>query len=75
MPLVTGHETSGTVAKIGANVQGFAVGDKVTADAIETCSQCHYCRQGKQLYCENFAGHGTQCMLILPANLFLNCST
>ncbi|PVH88995.1 putative sorbitol dehydrogenase [Cadophora sp. DSE1049] len=58
MPVVTGHETSGIVVKIGENVKGFKVGDKVTADNSELCGHCHFCRQGKLLYCENFLAHG-----------------
>lgn len=44
--------------KIGENVKGFKLGDKVTADNSELCGYCHYCRQGKLLYCENFVAHG-----------------
>jgi D-arabinitol dehydrogenase (NADP+) len=58
MPVVTGHETSGIVVKIGENVKGFMLGDKVTADNSELCGYCHFCRQGKMLYCENFLAHG-----------------
>lgn len=58
MPVVTGHETSGIVVKIGESVKGFKIGDKVTADNSELCGYCHYCREGKLLYCENFQAHG-----------------
>lgn len=58
MPVITGHETSGIVVKLGEAVTGFQVGDKVTADNSELCGHCHYCREGKLLYCENFAAHG-----------------
>ncbi len=58
MPVVTGHETSGIVVKIGTGVQGFSIGDKVTADNSELCEHCHFCRKGKLLFCENFKAHG-----------------
>ncbi|QDS67452.1 hypothetical protein FKW77_000602 [Venturia effusa] len=58
MPVVTGHETSGIVVQIGESVKGFTTGDKVTADNSELCGYCHFCREGKLLYCENFAAHG-----------------
>jgi D-arabinitol dehydrogenase (NADP+) len=58
MPVVTGHETSGIVVKIGENVKGFKLGDKVTADNSELCGHCHFCRRGQLLYCENFLAHG-----------------
>ena len=61
MPVVTGHETSGIVVKIGAAVEGFNIGDKVTADNSETCGYCHYCRRGKLLLCENMLAHGVHC--------------
>ncbi|CAI4212054.1 unnamed protein product [Parascedosporium putredinis] len=60
MPVITGHETSGIVVKMGSAVTGFKLGDKVTADNAETCGSCHFCRKGKQLYCESFAAHGIQ---------------
>lgn len=58
MPVVTGHETSGIVVKIGENVKGFQIGDKVTADNSELCGYCYFCRSGKPLLCENFLAHG-----------------
>ncbi|KAI0471876.1 putative sorbitol dehydrogenase [Xylariaceae sp. FL0804] len=58
MPVITGHETCGVVAKLGADVTGFALGDRVTADNSELCGTCHYCRRGQLLHCENFLGHG-----------------
>jgi D-arabinitol dehydrogenase (NADP+) len=46
------------VAAFGSNVQGFKVGDRVVADNSELCGHCHYCRRGKELFCENFIAHG-----------------
>lgn len=61
MPVITGHETCGIVVKMGSDVQGFKLGDKVTADNSELCGHCHYCRRGQLLHCENFLGHGVHC--------------
>jgi Zn-dependent alcohol dehydrogenase len=58
MPVITGHEISGIVVKLGADVISFEVGDKVTVDNLEHCGQCHFCHHGKVLLCENFAGYG-----------------
>ncbi|KAJ3542021.1 hypothetical protein NM208_g4318 [Fusarium decemcellulare] len=58
MPVITGHETCGIVVKMGSDVTGFSLGDKVTADNSELCGHCHYCRRGQLLHCENFLGHG-----------------
>ncbi|KAJ5368898.1 alcohol dehydrogenase [Penicillium cataractarum] len=57
-PLVPGHETVGVVAAFGSGVQGFKVDDRVVADNSELCGHCHYCRRGKELFCENFIAHG-----------------
>lgn len=46
------------VAAFGGNVTDFDVGDRVVADNSELCGHCHYCRQGKELFCENFIAHG-----------------
>lgn len=62
MPVVTGHEASGVVYAMGENVKDFTVGENVTADNSELCGYCHFCRQGKLLFCENFAAHGVHCM-------------
>jgi D-arabinitol dehydrogenase (NADP+) len=61
MPVITGHETSGIVVKIGKDVTGFNIDEKVTADSSELCGHCHYCKEGKMLYCENFTAHGLHC--------------
>ncbi|KAF4768712.1 hypothetical protein N7455_012460 [Penicillium solitum] len=57
-PLVPGHETVGVVAAFGKDVQGFTIGDRVVADNSELCGHCHYCRRGKELFCDNFIAHG-----------------
>ncbi len=58
MPVITGHEISGIIVKIGADVTGFEVGEKVTADNLEYCGLCYFCHQGKKLLCENFSAYG-----------------
>ena len=63
MPVVTGHETSGIVVALGADVQSLQLGQKVTADNAELCGHCHYCQKGDSLYCENYAAHGVHCEL------------
>ncbi|KAI9632639.1 chaperonin 10-like protein [Dioszegia hungarica] len=57
-PLIPGHEVVGTVVKMGSKVQGFSEGDKVVGDGSECCDYCHYCKQGKHLFCENFTPKG-----------------
>jgi L-iditol 2-dehydrogenase len=51
-PRVFGHEMSGTVAKVGAGVTGFSVGDRVMAYHHIPCGECYYCRKQTFAQCE-----------------------
>lgn len=55
---ILGHEFSGTITKLGDNVSGYALGDKVTADACQHCGECHFCRSGQYNLCEKLAFTG-----------------
>ncbi len=55
---ILGHEFSGEIAELGAGVSGFAVGDRVTADACQHCGTCWYCKHGLYNICENLAFTG-----------------
>lgn len=52
-PLVPGHEFSGVVAEVGAGASRYKPGDQVVADPNIFCESCHYCKQNKQIHCEN----------------------
>jgi L-iditol 2-dehydrogenase len=52
-PLVMGHEAAGVVAKTGASVKPFAVGDRVTFDSTIYCGKCFYCLRGEPNLCDN----------------------
>lgn len=54
IPLTTGHEVYGTIAEVGKNAQGIAVGDRVTYDICTPCGTCYHCRIGEPLLCSNF---------------------
>lgn len=60
-PLVMGHEAAGIVAAVGANVHGFAEGDRVTFDSTVSCGECFYCRKGSINLCENRQVLGVSC--------------
>jgi alcohol dehydrogenase len=52
LPHVPGHELAGVVADVGAEVRGFAVGDRVTVPFCCGCGSCEPCRQGETQLCE-----------------------
>lgn len=58
-PVISGHEFSGEVVGVGADVKGFIVGDRVTACPIISCGVCEYCLSGKSNLCENVKILGT----------------
>ena len=57
-PLITGHEITGTVEKLGAGVSGLSVGDRVVLDTILTCGECWWCRAGRRYQCDRMAVAG-----------------
>jgi len=51
LPHVPGHEFAGRVAQVGAQVGGWAVGDRVTAPFVNACGECAQCRDGDHQVC------------------------
>ncbi|MEO6806370.1 MAG: alcohol dehydrogenase catalytic domain-containing protein [Edaphobacter sp.] len=51
-PRVFGHEMSGTIARVGEGVTGFAVGDRVMAYHHIPCGKCYYCRKKTFAQCD-----------------------
>jgi D-arabinose 1-dehydrogenase-like Zn-dependent alcohol dehydrogenase len=52
LPVVTqGHEASGTIAKLGPGVTGWAEGDRVIVAAGRPCQRCPNCRRGDVVNC------------------------
>ena len=58
-PFVIGHEVSGTVAAVGAEVKAVAVGDSVAINPGIPCQQCHYCRIGRENLCVAMRFYGS----------------
>ncbi len=48
---ILGHEGIGIIDKIGLNVTGFQVGDKVLISCISSCGKCKFCRKGMYSHC------------------------
>jgi L-iditol 2-dehydrogenase len=44
-PRIFGHETSGVIAEVAEDVEGFAVGDRVMVFHHIPCGECFYCRR------------------------------
>ncbi len=57
-PIIPGHEFSGTIHEIGENVNGFNVGDRVTADPSLFCGHCEFCLTNRGNQCENWGAIG-----------------
>src|ERR1700690_3808034 len=53
-PRIFGHETSGTVAAVGAKVSAFTPGDRVLFFPHSPCRQCYYCRHKTFAQCETY---------------------
>jgi D-arabinitol dehydrogenase (NADP+) len=57
-PLIPGHEFTGEIAELGADVSGFKVGQRVVANSNTVCGTCFYCMRGDFLLCENLGAYG-----------------
>ena len=53
LPRIIGHEAAGEVVTVGADVQGIAVGDMVSAETHIPCGHCYQCRTGKPEICRH----------------------
>jgi len=52
-PIVPGHEIVGRVSAVGAEVEGFAVGDLAGVGCmVDSCRECASCKEGVEQYCE-----------------------
>jgi propanol-preferring alcohol dehydrogenase len=57
--VIPGHEIIGTVAAIGAAVEGVKIGDRVGIPWLGgTCGRCRFCRSGRENLCEKPAFTG-----------------
>jgi propanol-preferring alcohol dehydrogenase len=75
LPIIPGHQVIGRIERLGANVTGLQINDRVGIPWLhQTCGQCEYCRGGKENLCERatFTGYtvngGYAEYAIAPAN-------
>lgn len=64
LPHVPGHEFAGVIAEVGAEVSGWAVGDRVTVPFCCGCGTCVQCQSGDTHLCDQeyqpgFTGWGS----------------
>jgi L-iditol 2-dehydrogenase len=59
-PVVQGHEVGAIIAEVGANVEGFAIGDVVVFMPQVTCGECYPCKNGMYHICESLKVMGFQ---------------
>jgi len=57
LPMVLGHEISGTILAVGDGVEHLAPGDRVAGAFIMPCGACAMCRAGRRELCEPFFAH------------------
>jgi alcohol dehydrogenase (NADP+) len=54
-PVVPGHEIVGRVARIGAKVEKFKVGDRAAIGClVDSCRRCNPCKAGEEHFCEEY---------------------
>ena len=51
MPMVMGHEASGIIREIGAEVNEFEIGDHVVFSFVPICGHCDFCVEGRAALC------------------------
>jgi L-iditol 2-dehydrogenase len=58
-PVIMGHEMSGIVVAMGAEVRGFQVGERVMVDPQWMCGRCYDCLAGDFNLCRSKVNMGT----------------
>lgn len=51
-PLVLGHEIAGDIVEVGADVDGYGIGDRVFVSHHVPCNTCKYCLSGHHSACD-----------------------
>jgi L-iditol 2-dehydrogenase len=57
-PRIFGHETAGTIVRVGARVRGFRVGERVALHHHVPCLDCHACRHRAFAQCATYKRTG-----------------
>ncbi len=58
VPMAIGHEYMGIVAAVGSEVDGIAIGARVSGEGHIVCGRCRNCQAGRRHLCINTVGVG-----------------
>ena len=58
-PAILGHEITGEIVKVGANVTNVKIGDRVTVEPQLGCGKCGFCADGNENLCLSKSVPGT----------------
>ena len=58
-PLILGHECSGTIVAVGADVPGSRIGERVAIEPQRNCRRCRECRAGRYNLCPDMEFYAT----------------
>lgn len=58
LPVILGHEFSGTITAVGDGVVDFAIGDRIAVEPLYHCGTCRPCTSGAYNVCSQVAFHG-----------------
>lgn len=59
-PNVLGHEFSGTIEEVGAEVTSLKVGDRVSGVPLVPCMKCEDCQKGNYSLCKHYSFIGSR---------------
>lgn len=58
-PLILGHEASGEIVEVGADVDPARVGERVSIEPQRPCRRCEYCKSGAYNLCTSMEFYAT----------------
>lgn len=58
--IVLGHEFSGIIEKLGSKVEGYSIGNKVSAAPLVPCHKCDACLEGNFSLCKGYTFIGSR---------------
>ena len=60
LPHIMGADGAGVIEKIGTEVEGVGIGDRVLIMPGISCAHCSFCKQGMDNQCDSFASMGAK---------------